>query len=406
MLANLLKDQRVFKTLSLDGFVMLTMDSAIFTSFLSLPDPRRPAANLKHDLYEMTVLALCAFICNANTWADVERFGLKRIEWLRRFLKLENGIPSHDTLGRTFAALNTHAFAACIADWIDRLNLELKGKGIHIDGKVARHSFNTASGQSGLHLVSAWCNELSVCLGQVSTDEKSNEITAVPMLLDLLEIRGAVVTLDAMNCQRKTVAKIRDKQADYVITVKANQGTLHKEIEQRFIELGDANYPRNKCSQHKTASATRGRIEERTVIVAAAPTPLKDDGKWADIKTIGMVYRHREPDPKSPNCKPVEETDHVTYFISSLPPKAEPISSYVREHWSVENSLHWSLDVTFGEDNSRIRMGNGQEIIGAFRRLALSILRMDTSLAKQSIRGKRFIASLDPNALEAIITSN
>jgi hypothetical protein len=138
----------------------------------------------------------------------------------------------------------------------------------------------------------------------------------------------------------------------------------------------------------------------------AAPRQLKDDGKWADIKTIGMVYRHREHDPKSPNCKPVEETDHVTYFISSLPPKAEPISGYVREHWSVENSLHWSLDVTFGEDASRIRKGKGQDIIGAFRRLALSILRRDTSLPKQSIRGKRFIASLNPKALEAIISCN
>ena len=383
---------------------MLTADSPIFTSFRSLPDPRRPAANLKHDLFDMVALTLCAIICNANTWVDVERFGLTRIDWLRTFLKLENGIPSHDTLGRTFAALDTHAFSACVAEWIDRLQLELKGKGVHIDGKVARHSFDTASGQSGLHMVSAWCNELSVCLGQVSTEEKSNEITAVPMLLDLLEIRGAVVTLDAMNCQKKTVAKIRDKEADYVVTVKSNQGNLYQEIDQQFLELGEANYPLKKCSQHTTTQTKRGRVEERTVIVMAAPRQLKDDGKWADIKTIGMVYRHREHDPKSPNCKPVEETDHVTYFISSLPPKAEPISGYVREHWSVENSLHWSLDVTFGEDASRIRKGKGQEIIGAFRRLALSILRRDTSLPKQSIRGKRFIASLNPKALEAIIS--
>ena len=384
---------------------MLTIDSPIFTSFLSLPDPRRPGANHKHDLFEMVALTLCATICNANNWADVERFGLKRIDWLSNFLKLENGIPSHDTIGRTFAALDTHAFAACVADWIDRLKLELDGKGIHIDGKVARHSFDTATGRSGLHLVSAWCNELSVCLGQVSTNEKSNEITAVPMLLDLLEIRGAVVTLDAMNCQRKTVAKIRDKQADYVITVKANQGNLHKEIEERFIELGEANYPRKKCSQHKTSRTTRGRIEERTVTVMAAPKPMQADGKWVDIKTIGMVYRHREPDPKSPNCKNIEETDYVTYFISSMSPKAEPISGYLRDHWSVENSLHWSLDVTFREDDSRIRKGNGQEIIGAFRRIALSILRRDTSLPKQSIRGKRLIATLDPASLGAIITS-
>lgn len=384
---------------------MLSTDSAIFTHFHSVADPRRPGANLKHDLFEMIVLTLCAVICNANTWADVERFGVKRLDWLRKFLKLENGIPSHDTLGKTFAALDTHAFNACIANWYEDLTSELSGKGIHIDGKVARHSFDTATGKSGLHLVSAWCHELGVCLGQVSTDEKSNEITAVPVLLDLLEIRGAVVTLDAMNCQKKIVAKICDRQADYVITVKANQGSLHEEVSQRMAELGEDNFPRKKCTQHTTTENTRGRSEARTVTVSAAPRRLQEEAKWANIKSIGMIYRHREPDPKTPNCKPIEESDHVTYFISSLPPKADLLSKYVREHWSVENSLHWTLDVTFAEDQSRIRLGHGQEVIGAFRRLALSILRKDTSLPKQSIRGKRYIASLDPNALEAIITS-
>ena len=384
-------------------FIMVTIDAPLFASFASMPDPRRQAANLRHDLFEMIVVSLCATICNSNTWADVERFGNERIDWLRTFLKLENGIPSHDTFSRTFAALDGFAFGACVAEWIDLLQLELQGKGIQIDGKVARHSFDTATAQSGLHIVSAWCNDLSVCLGQVSTEQKSNEITAVPSLLDLLEIRGAVVTMDAMNCQRKTIAKICDKGADYVVTVKANQRALFNAVESRLMELGEENYPSRKCSKHTTKRKTRGRLEEQTVFVAPAPAHLREEGRWANIRSIGMIYRHREHDQECSGSKPVPESNHVTYFISSLASKADVIGRYVQDHWHVENSLHWTLDVTFREDDSRIRKGNGQEIIAAFRRLALSVLRRDTSLAKESIRGKRYIASLNSRALEAII---
>ncbi|TWT83863.1 Transposase DDE domain protein [Planctomycetes bacterium CA13] len=195
-----------------------------------------------------------------------------------------------------------------------------------------RHSFDAATNRQSLHLVSAWADGLSICLGQVATDEKSNEITAVPMLLELLEIRGAVVTLDAMNCQRKTIAKIRDKQADYVITVKKNQEALYEEIEKAFLEFGEDNYQSRQCRSQQTKRTTRGRIEERIVTVAAAPRSLKDSGRWADMATIGMVHRHREPDPKSQSSKPIKESDRVTFFISSLPPKAKLVASYVNNH--------------------------------------------------------------------------
>ena len=205
-------------------FVMLGTQPVIFSTFENLPDPRVDGGNKRHSLVEIVIVTLCATICGAESWTDVERFGEKKIEWFKKFLKLENGIPSHDTIGRVFAALDTAAFNVCLQDWIEHLQLELRGQGVHIDGKTVRHSFDAATNRKALHLVSAWADGLSICLGQVATDEKSNEITAVPMLLELLEIRGAVITLDAMNCQRKTVAKIRDKQADYVITVKKNQG--------------------------------------------------------------------------------------------------------------------------------------------------------------------------------------
>jgi predicted transposase YbfD/YdcC len=385
---------------------MITTTPVIFTTFENLPDPRDEGRNKKHSLHEMVVVALCATIAGADSWTDVEQFGNEKSEWFESFLELEHGIPSHDTFGRVFATLDTNAFNVALQDWISQLQLDLQGRGVHIDGKTARHSFDAATGKSSLHLVSAWVDDLNLCLGQVSTDEKSNEITAVPMLLELLHIRGAVVTLDAMNCQRKTVAAIRDNGADYLITVKANQEKLHDLIQQTFLEFGEDNFTSNRCRSYKTKKKSRGRIHETTVTVAAAPRELKQAGRWADIATIGMVYRHREADPNTKSRIPIKESDSVTYFISSLPPKAKQVAKYVANHWSVENDLHWTLDVTFTEDASRIRKGNGQEIMGGFRRLALSMLKRDTSLGKRSIRCKRKVAGWNTKALQAVLQGN
>lgn len=385
---------------------MIATTPVIFTTFENLPDPRSLGRNKKHVLHEMVVVALCATIAGADSWTDVEQFGNEKIEWFESFLELEHGIPSHDTFGRVFAALDTNAFNVALQDWISQLHLDLQGCGVHIDGKTARHSFDTATGKSSLHLVSAWVDDLNLCLGQVSTDQKSNEITAVPMLLELLNIRGAVVTLDAMNCQRKTVAAIRDNDAHYLITVKANQEKLHDLIQQTFVEFGEDNFTSNRCRSHKTKKKSRGRIHETTVTVAAAPRELKQSGRWADIATIAMVYRHREADPKTKSRKPISESDSVTYFISSLPPKAKQVAKYVASHWSVENDLHWTLDVTFTEDASRIRKGNGQEIMGGFRRLALSMLKRDTSLGKRSIRCKRKVTGWNTKALQSVLQGN
>lgn len=382
---------------------MLTKLPDGFTVFYNLQDPRADGGNKRHSLFDILFITLCATVAGCETYTEVEQFADERSDWFRKFLHLENGIPSHDTIGRVLAALDSHSFQACLHDWIDHLCLDLRGQGVHIDGKTLRHSFDTATNRQALHMVSAWSSGLQVCLGQVATDAKSNEITAVPMLLELLNIEGAVVTLDAMHCQKRTVAKIRDRKAEYLITVKKNQRNLHQAIASQFAEFGEDNYRSPKCRAHRETRTSRGRIEERIVYVAAAPRSLKETGQWADLKTIGMVYRHREADPDSQRQTPEPTSDRVTFFISSLPPKAKLVAGYVNSHWSVETSLHWTLDVTFTEDSSRVRTGTGPEILASLRRIALTILKRDTSQQKMSIRLKRKVAGWSQQAMEAII---
>jgi predicted transposase YbfD/YdcC len=365
--------------------------AAIGVHFAKLTDPRVERTKL-HSLLDMVFIALCATICGAEGWADVERFAKAKRDWFARFLSLENGIPSHDTFGRVFARLDTQEFQTCVHNWLLNLGLQLKDQGISIDGKTLRHSFDAATGKSALHMVSAWASQLRICLGQVAVDRKSNEITAVPKLLELLEVTGAVVTLDAMHCQKETTAAIRAKKADYVITVKANQPKLHDIVQQFFLDAAERDYEGVRI--HKTTERNRGRVERREVYVAPAPAELIESGEWAGLRTIGMIYRYREDG---------EESHAVTFFISSLPPRVKRIARHVRGHWGVENSLHWVLDVTFAEDDSRIRKGSSPEIAGIFRRLALSILQQDTSL-KSSIRGKRLQAGWNEENLERIIS--
>jgi predicted transposase YbfD/YdcC len=359
---------------------------------------------LQHRLLDIVVLALCATICNCETWEDIEDFGNERREWLRKYIPLEHGIPSHDTIARVISRLDTEAFFACLQNWIDSLKLDLTGKGIHIDGKTARHSFDGAENLKAMHMVSAWVDELSLCLGQLATDEKSNEITAVPMLLELIDIKGGVVTLDAMNCQQKTASQIIDQQADYVITVKDNQPGLATAIADRFEDYFEKGQQDRSVRSHRRKSRSRGRLTDQIVTVAPVPQEILEMDKWKGIRSIGMVYRHREPvNPANPRA--IKETDTVTYFISSLPPVASRISKHIGRHWTVENTLHWTLDVTFTEDKSRIRKGSAPAIMGGLRRFVLSLLKRDTSLPKTSMRRKRLRAALNTDTLEAILST-
>lgn len=265
-----------------------------------------------------------------------------------------------------------------------------------IDGKALRRSFDKATGKSALHLVSAWASELRISLGQVAVDDKSNEITAVPQLLALLELTGAVVTLDAMHCQKATTAAIQAKGADYVLTVKDNQPGLHAMIANLFADYAGRDFKAPGLRSYKKSERSHGRNERREYYVIAAPPELRESQEWVGVKTIGMVYRCRQVGDK------IQE--EVTYFISSLPPEVKRIARFVRAHWGIENSLHWTLDVDFGEDQSRIRKGQGPEIASIFRRLALMLLQQDTS-EKGSIRGKRLQAGWNTDSLERILAA-
>ena len=378
-----------------DVLVATTAQPSIVSPFEDLTDPRMERTKL-HVLTDMVAIALCAAICGAEGWADVERFGKMKQAWFSTFLELPNGIPSHDTFGRVFARLDTAEFYACLQKWLANLNHSLKGRGVQIDGKTVRGSFDTASGKAALHLVNAWSNDLQACLGQVAVDADSNEITAVPKLLEMLNLDGAVVTLDAMHCQTETVQAIRNKGADYIVPVKGNQPTLHQEIQQLFEKAGDVDYDVPGLRRHTTTEEAHGRSERREYFVMPAPAALREALPWTDLSTIGMVYRERET---------AHGASHETvFFISSLSKNAKNIAKYVRGHWGVENSLHWSMDVTFGEDKSRIRLGNGPEIAAVFRRLALTILKQDTTVKKTSIRGKRLQAGWNNDVLQSILT--
>lgn len=384
---------------------MFTRCLAVPACFEPLVDPRRPAGNHRHRLIDIMFLALCATICWCETWEDIEDFGYERLEWLRKYVPLENGVPHHDTIARVISRLDTAAFYACLQDWISGLKLDLTGRGVHVDGKTARHSFDSDTNLKALHLVSAWVDEHSVCLGQIAADQKSNEITAVPLLLEMLEIKGAVITLDAMNCQQKTVEQIIEQEADFVITVKDNQPTLAQAIADRFDEYFENGEVDRTVRSHRRRSRSRGRLSEQVVTVAPVPESIRAMDKWQGIQSIGMVWRHREP-VNSGSPRAIPETDSVTFFISSLRPTASLISKYVSRHWTVENSLHWTLDVTFTEDKSRIRKGTAPAIMAGLRRFVLTLLKRDTSLPKTSLKRKRLRATLSTDTLEAILFGN
>jgi predicted transposase YbfD/YdcC len=367
--------------------------ASIQDSFERISDPRVNRGK-NHDLLEMVFITICAVICGADGWADVERFGKSKREWLEQFLRLANGIPSHDTFGRVFSRLDTNEFYLCMSNWMHRFRKSLKGHGVAIDGKTLRGSFDTATGQSPLHLVSAWACDLRISLGQVAVDDKSNEITAVPKLLELLELTGAVVTLDAMHCQRETASAILKREADYVLIVKGNQPTLQAAIIDLFVAYSEQNFQVPGLRRHVTVERSHGRFERREYYVIAAPPGLSVLMGWPGLKSIGIVYRYREC-----NGKTQQET---VCFISSLRPKVRLLAHHLRGHWKIENTLHWVLDVTFREDASRIRKDSAPEIASVFRRLAITLLQQDTTV-KENIRGKRLRAGWNTTVLEGIL---
>ena len=367
---------------------------AVFTPFEDLTDPRIERTRV-HDLFELVVVALCGTLAGADTWADIERFGNDRLTWLRTFLRLESGIASHDTFGRVFAMLDPAELMACTQQWLDDLGREI-GKHIAIDGKTLRGSGDKAAARNPLHLVSAWASEARLTLGQVAVDSKSNEITAIPLLLELLDLKGAIVTIDAMGCQKEIAHKIVSAGGDYVLALKGNQETLYQAVDEAFTAALEASTRTSGMTRHVTTETNRGRRERREYTVLSVPRSLPGLAHWKGLATLGMVLRITQAGGV--------EKGEVSYYLSSLPAKVKTLAQVIRQHWSIESRLHWVLDVTFSEDKSRIRKQHAPQTSALLRRLAVSILQGDTSL-KDSIRGKRYRACLNTNTLERILLS-
>ena len=368
----------------------------LFTPFFAnLTDPRLDRTK-RHALLDIFILALCATIGGANGWADIERFGKAKLDFFRRFLELPNGIPSHDTFGRVFARLDPAALLTCIQNWLAAFRASVDRELVAIDGKTMRGSFDSAAAQNPLHVVSAWASEARLVLGQVSVDSKSNELTAIPLLLELLDLKGGIVTIDALGCQKDIAAAVRQREADYVLTVKDNQPTLLMTIHEAFMAHAESDFTDPTLRRFKTVERGHGRDETREYFVAAAPDELIRNGEWKDVASIGMVQRTRIVDGKV--------TEEIVYYLSSLPPKVKTLTRAVRGHWGIENRLHWSLDVNFADDQSRVRKDHGPANLGMLRRLALSILQQDTS-SKDSLRGKRLSAGWDEGRLLKILTN-
>src|SRR5262249_54771160 len=318
--------------------------------FVKLTDPRLNRSK-RHSLLNILILAVCATLGNANGWADVERFGKAKIDFFRQFLDLPHGIPSHDTFGRVFARLDPAALMACVQQWLQALGEAAAGEVVAIDGKTLRGSFDAAAGQSPLHLVCAWATEARLVLGQVAVDAKSNEITAIPLLLELLDLEGCVVTIDAMGCQKEIAAAIRGREADYVLTVKENQPGLYQAVHEAFLAHAEADFADPALRRLKTVERSHGRQEAREYFIAPAPAESARGGQWEGVRSIGMVVRTRAAGGT--------EGEDIEYYLSSLPPKVRAFARAVRGHWGIENRLHWGLDVTFAEDGSRVRRDHG-----------------------------------------------
>lgn len=355
--------------------------------FADLKDPRD--SNARHDLNEVLIIAFCAMLCGAEDCSDMALFGRAKETFLRQFLRLPHGIPSHDTFSRVFRLLDPAQFQACFPRFMQQFAAAASGV-VAIDGKTLRRSFDRASKTSPLHLVSAWAADARLMLGQVATAEKSNEITAVPVLLEMLSLKGCIVTVDALNRQRATAAKVLERGGDYVLALKGNQGTLHADVSLYLDDPAIA----PMLEQCGTVDGDHGRIETRAAFVCADIDWLRERHAWPGLAAIGKVMRTREH-----NGKTSRET---AYYLLSTKLSAERFAEVARTHWSIENSLHWVLDVTMNEDQSRSRKDNGPQNLALLRRWAINACKLEGS--KGSIKGKLKQAGWNDAFLARLLT--
>jgi predicted transposase YbfD/YdcC len=367
-------------------------------SFEALEDPRRRLASCNYALQELLLTALCAISSGADDWVDVALWGQEKLDWLRRFLAFENGIASHDTFSRVFALLDSTSFEACFIDWMERLCPSLRGHAIHIDGKSLRGSHNGCEAMA--HLVSAWDSAAGVTLGQVKTANKSNEITAIPQLLNLLDVRGATVTIDAMGCQREIVKQIIDQGADYIIAVKNNQPTLAQAVESAFSDEAQG-LQQGRLQQDIDHTKDHGRIETRRCVVTHDLCTLSESMQraWPGIRSLAIIESRRE---FTSGERQGEAGTEWRYYISSCELDAAQFNQAIRQHWSIENGCHWVLDVNFREDLSRIRAGHGPENFAILRRMTLNLINQNTTI-KSSKKSKRKLAAWSTTRLQELL---
>jgi len=370
--------------------------SGLLDALLAVPDPRRQCQNLLHRLVDVLVIGFCGVLCGCDDFVEVEEFGRSKADFFRRFLELENGIPSHDTFRRVFQAVSPPALQRCLIAWLSGLRRAIgpaagAGEVVAIDGKTLRRTFDRTRELGALHLVSAWATANGLTLGQVVVDAKSNEITAIPRLVELLDLKGCVVTIDAAGCQKEIAAQIVARGADYVLALKENHPTLHQQVADYFLQQTEAGERSGLVRHHRQVDSGHGRVETRDTYVAPVPAGWAA-AAWAGLASVVLVIR------QSVDRVSGHASDEVRYFLSSLPATAKRLAAAVREHWQIENGLHWVLDVAFGEDRMRQRDRQAIENLALCNRLALSLLRQDQTV-KAGVRCKRKTAGWNDNYL-------
>jgi predicted transposase YbfD/YdcC len=363
--------------------------------FAEVSDPRVERTKL-HLLLDILVIAICAVICGADSWVEMEAYGTAKEPWLRRFLRLPHGIPSHDTFARVLARLKPEELQQGFLRWMQAVSEVTHGEVVAIDGKTLRRSFDRATGKGAIHMVSAWASANRVVLGQQKVDEKSNEITAIPSLLRLLELRGCIVTIDAMGCQKAIARTIVEREANYVLTLKANHGFLYDEVQRFFRWARQRQFAEVPHHSYHTLDGEHGRIDERHYWLVSDLGWLTEKKDWAGLRRLGMVERQRTVDGAT--------TIEQRYYLTSLAGDGQQFGEAVRTHWSIENGLHWVLDVAFHEDQSRLRRDHAAENFAVLRHLALSLLRREQT-CPNGIKVKRLKAAWDEAYLTRVLFS-